>query len=136
MDTHNYCELCFPNSTFIAELFPYHELIFNEGIYKVVQDHDEIFRFHSEPIPDPWSGMSDEQIDASVHDPAMDKKLEEYIEFSGKFRKENFIFHPQTGHEIVELCMKIGYDPKVDGWLDSWIVDRAASFIRSKEKTL
>jgi len=122
----SFCEMCFQNAEYIGEIFEGHDLILHEGTYKVIKSHDEIFRFQSIPIKNPCDKMTDEEIDIFYRTiPNLDDTYTQYCE---EFRK-TFRFHPQTGKDIVDACVKAGFNPENDGWLEYWIVHRAAIFI-------
>lgn len=129
----NYCKLCFPNSLWMDEIFPGHDLLESKDsdgntIYKIVDDHVEIIRFPSPPVKDPFYNMSDTQIDSFGSNPIMQELDKKYMECVEKFR-ETFVFHPQVGQNILDLCIQSGYNPEKDGWLEYWLIHRAAEII-------
>lgn len=129
----NYCEMCFRNATEIGEIYPHHFLIKDaDGFYKIVNAHDEIVRFQTPPILDPCDGMSDEEIN-EAWDGGLNKEFLKYSHYAENFRRDSFRFHPQHGHQMVEFCKQVGYDPDKTGWLDHWLIDRAARMIRDKK---
>lgn len=126
----NYCDMCFRNVIYYGEIFPRHDLIFDE-YYKIVCDHDEVIRFPRRPLPDPYDGMCDRERDFAPKE--VHEKFEKLFEYDDEFRKL-FQFGPQQGHEIVELCKKVGYNPEKDGWLDFWLINRAYKMIEKFEQ--
>ena len=95
-----------------------------------MNDHDEIIRFPfgvppKNPIP---VGTSEEQIDVMLKTPEFVAMDDAYMDYVSQFRK-NFVFHPQNGQQILNGCKMVGYDSQKDGWLEYWIVDRAARLI-------
>lgn len=125
--SENYCESCYKGAIDYGEIYPEHFLILDDDNYfKVVNGHDEMFRFFSKPIKDPYDGLTDEQINTAPIDYT-------YSNYVSTFRTKNFSFHPQHGHKIVEKCKSVGYNPDVNGWLDYWMVKRAYDLIAAKE---
>lgn len=122
------CELCFRNMEYYGEIFPHHDLIFHDGFFKICNGHDEIIRFHAPPIKDPCEGLSEDAVDAFCNDSKNDEINDAYFQYHEKFR-ETFRFAPQLGEEIVIACRQVGYNPNQDGWLDYWLVERAAKMI-------
>lgn len=125
-----YCELCFRKAIYYGEIFPGHDLIFDKH-YKIVCDHDELVRFPDRPLPDPYDGMTDGEIDSAPKE--VNEKFLKLSEYDDQFRKL-FRFDPQQGHEILELCKKVGYNPDQDGWLDFWLINRAYKMIEKFEQ--
>lgn len=131
----NYCTSCFPECVDYGEIYPGHNLLYdNSGTwnYKIVNEHDEVLRFGEKPYGDPFNGMSDEEVNT-----ASESQLAAFTEYCHQvetFRMKHFKFHPQHGHHMMELCKQVGYNPDTDGWLDHWIINRAAKMIADKEK--
>lgn len=131
----NYCELCFSSATFYGEIFPDFEFIkWGKNDYSIVQGHDEIFRFpepplYVNPIPD---DLTDEQMDERYLDEEISKKDLEFCEAVERLRMA-FHFSPQLGRDICLAAEKQGWIPLKHGWLDYWVMDRAAKMIKEKE---
>jgi hypothetical protein len=129
----HYCTSCFRDAICYGEIFPDNfELLYVDKHYSVVQDHAEIFRFPSKPLKDPCDNMTEEEVNALYEDATKWHINDTYTDYVEEFR-EDFMFDPQTGKEIVDGCMKVGYDPTKNGWLDYWIVNRAAQMIQKLE---
>jgi hypothetical protein len=128
-----YCTSCFRDAIFYGEIFPdKFELIYVDGHFSIVENHAEIFRFPSKPPKDPCYNMTKEEVNAFYEDPNKWDIDDIYFNYVDEFRKE-FQFDPQTGKEIVDGCMKIGYDPMKNGWIEYWIISRASQMIQELE---
>jgi hypothetical protein len=125
----SHCALCFIGATNYGEIYPGHELVFVDGHYSIVNDHDEIYRFHGMPLINIFEGKTEDEVN---HAPLAETLLDDaYMAFVEKMR-ETFIFAPQHGHKMVELCKQVGYDPMKDGWLDFWLCNRAGRMVLPK----
>jgi hypothetical protein len=120
--------MCFSNAKYIGEIFPGHDLIKHDGFYKIVDDHNEIIRFPDTPLKDSFENLTDTQIDTMYRDEEACKKDDAFMHYVEEFRKV-FRFHPQQGKQIVDLCIENGYDQEKDGWLEYWLINRAATMI-------
>ena len=125
------CELCFQNAEYYGEIFPNHDLIFHDGVFKICNGHDEIIRFHAPPVKDPCDGLSEDAEDLFCNDPSNDSINNAYFKYHEDFRKD-FRFSPQLGEEIIIACRQVGYNSSKDGWLDYWIVNRASKMIEKR----
>ena len=128
----SYCAACFNDVVCYGEIYPDHSLILHDGHYKITEGHNEIYRFHGMPLIDIFEGKTDEEVNnASLAESLVD---DAYFKFVEEMRK-TFVFAPQHGHQMVELCKKVGYDPMVDGWLEFWLCNRAGRMIINHQKT-
>lgn len=129
----NYCELCYRDAKYFGELFAEHDLILFEGHYMICDGHDEIFRFQGLPLKDPCKGLNDDQIEALLKTTEGWEADRAYSNFVEEFRVNNFQLHPMLGHRIVELCKQAGYNSETDGWLEYWIIHRAANLVEASQ---
>ena len=138
----NYCISCFREATYYGEIFPGYDFIRwrpNAKLkykWSIVKEHDEIFRFPSKPMEDPIpEGLTEEMIN----------KLYENVEFAErdytytsmvKTMKIDYQFRlcPQTRKEIGNAAKKGGWIPKKHGWLEYWVMDKAAKMIKNYGK--
>ena len=128
----SYCALCFPGAKSFGEIYPEHSLILCDGLYQIINSHDEIYRFPGIPLINPFAGMTDEEAEkADLQYALADDTFCKFVETM----RETFVFHPQQGHIMVDLCKQVGYDPMKDGWLDYWLCNRAARMIIAAQKT-
>lgn len=131
----NLCCLCFSNSINIGEIFAGHDLIEHEGVFKIVDGHDELIRFPATPLIDPLDGMTDEQEEAAFQIPEIDEQAHKFMSYVENFRTEYFSFHPQTGAMILDRCKSIGYNPETNGWLEYWLVNHVGKMIQHHRST-
>jgi hypothetical protein len=128
----NYCSFCFNNATIYGEIFSGYTLIMwgKPHNFSIVEGHNEVFRFPKHPVHDPGFNInSDEELNRLLED-------ENFCEADSIFcdaveqMRATFIFSPQIGHELVEACKAAGWKELEHGWLDYWVMHRAATMIK------
>jgi hypothetical protein len=130
----NFCHHCFSNATFIGEFFEGHDLVFHEGFYKVVvpNGHTELFRFDKPPVKDICAGLTEEEEEKVCAERW--EEVDALLNYAEEFR-QTFRFDPQTGEEICRLARALGWVPDNFGWIEYWIIERAAVLIQQHAST-
>jgi len=133
----NYCTSCFRNAIYYGEIFPDHDFIKwgetdDNMHYSIVQDHAEIYRFKEKPIYiNPTANAVTEEEENEMY---KDKTICEMDDiYCKKVHEMDFMFHPQIGWDICENAKKAGWNPEKNGWLEYWVMHRAATMLREKE---
>lgn len=122
------CEQCLAECEVLGEVVPGLALVqarkagghMQVGDFGLVRVNDPDVVWTVAPVPDPWEGLSDEEIEARPHE-----------EFSGWSEKvEAFSKACQTQVHLSDalrigvLCQAAGYDIETDGSLEHWLFHR------------
>lgn len=85
-----------------------------KGYYALVQCNDPDFIWEGKPLLDPLFNISDKKLDLLSNKNPLWKKSDKFFEYIEKIESK-FITDPIQGYELIEACIKAGYDMEKHG---------------------
>lgn len=99
------------------------------GDYGLVRSNDPDVVWEGTPFPDPWDGLTDDEVNAKTDSTEFSDWLTAVKPFY-EATKSQLDMH--TSFSLGMLCVKGGYDPEEDGWLTHWLFHRMGVMLQSK----
>jgi hypothetical protein len=97
------------------------------GQWGLVRVNDPDFVWHDTPTPDPFDGLTDEQInDASEELKEADRDFGNGAVAFGSTLKVD----PEVGYDLVVAAEAVGFDREEDGSISFWLFDYLGRWIR------
>lgn len=123
------CYLCYPGASEIGMICGGYALILWEGKYHILGGQGHLghieYSFENKPFPDPDPECAEE---LDPEDEALSERWLDMMEHLSK----NLKMDPYTGHELIERCLVVGYDPEEHSF-DCWLLDRCGQLIKNWE---
>lgn len=103
-----------------------------KGYYGLVRGNDPDFVWPPDDYIDPFSGMTDEEIEAA-DEKAPDPRWQEWYDFASFIARirDRFNTHPIIGWHFINACQECGYDHYYDGDVIYWFIDRVNRRLRA-----
>jgi hypothetical protein len=117
--------------------------VMKKGMYGLVRCDDPDVIWDVEPVIDPLADISDKDVDAldrlsdlwSAHELYNERALEfaewfrlDYERIGSKYK--NWGMHPDVAYDIIDACKQVGYDREKHGYVEFWLLNHIARFIR------
>lgn len=83
-----------------------------------------------EPYPDPVHDLSDAEIEALNQEDTDD--MFQWLRDAEMFQQK-LLLPPRLGHDLVEACKNLGYDPVTSGFLGHWLFHHIGEKIRAQK---
>jgi len=100
-----------------------------EEWYGLVKENDPTFVFPAFGLdPDLCDSLTEEQINALPEDSKELKSVEKFDKYVHTY-KHLFETDPNSGWDFVESCMRDGYSPDIDGFVECWFLNKVAQSI-------
>lgn len=130
------CIQCVVESVHYGEVMPgwhihratKHDEEWPQNHWGLVRCNNPDFIWESEPMLDPYHGLSDDEINMQTL--AGNPLFKEWDKRSDEFRDALFC-DPKTGHQLVEDAKAAGYT-EADGNLSDWLFHRMGRVIRAR----
>lgn len=134
------CEACYAECETIGEILPGLALVqakksfrhIEEGMYGLVRLNSPDLVWAARPMPDPFFGMTDDEIDA-----APQPLLSDFLVFDLLVTLFSKACEAQlsltTAYDIGCLCQAAGYNRKEDGLMEHWLFHRMGALLKSQE---
>lgn len=126
------CEQCTADTIFFGSPLPGWFLVratrdgwfMKKDDWGLVRSNDPDFYWQATPLPDPYKGFTDEEVNASK---ILDKDfLKAYEEFWPKLEGSAL-----AGYKLVRACEQMGYEEKVHGSVEWWLFDFLGRYLQN-----
>lgn len=119
------CELCFPGIEDFGEILPGSELRLAKSadgqwlLFVPPYEGDSVvITFKRKPYPDPFYGLTDDEIDALAK---LNPLVDEWVEHAEQMRELAGRLGLRGSAEVVRAALEAGYDRDEHGYLEFWL---------------
>lgn len=131
------CEQCLAKSSVVLENvvegYSLHQATVSTeqwgfGYYGLVHSNDPVFLLPEGICGDPTESLDDAEVDALRDDDPLWLQSERHFDYVAASKKY-MVCDLNESWRLVQACIKSGYNPESDGFVEYWLINRIAGLL-------